>query len=223
MSKGQRYPSENREHKDAASGRRIRQITSHPSIHHHPFFFVRAYDDAMQKLVFVSYRTGKPQIFFEDRASGELVQATDRPDLADWSIIPSADGRYVYFTAGTAGWRVNLDTFRGRATRRFRRRRDAREGHGRRRDGHDGAVEQRPLVGGAGQIRAGDALRADRHGAEDLARVPGARHHRPSAVLPGRRRSHSLCRPADRPGLAHRPRAATRTAGSTSAKTRCSG
>ena len=33
------------------------------------------------------------------------------PDLADWSIIPSADGRYVYFTAGTAGWRVNLDTF----------------------------------------------------------------------------------------------------------------
>ena len=56
--------------KDERSGRRIRQITSHPSIHHHPFFFVRAYDDAMQKLVFVSYRTGLPQIFFEDRASG---------------------------------------------------------------------------------------------------------------------------------------------------------
>ena len=65
----------------------------------------------MKKLIFVSYRTGTPQIFFEDRATGELVQATDRPDLADWSIIPSADGRYVYFTAGTAGWRVNLDTF----------------------------------------------------------------------------------------------------------------
>ena len=70
-----------------------------------------AYDRAMKKLIFVSYRTGKPQIFFEDRTSGELVQATDRPDLADWSIIPSGDGRYVYFTAGTAGWRVNLDTF----------------------------------------------------------------------------------------------------------------
>ena len=97
--------------KDAASGRRIRQITSHPSIHHHPFFFVPAYDQAMTKMIFVSYRTGQPQIFFEDRASGELVQATDRPDLADWSIIPSDDGRYVYFTAGTAGWRVNLDTF----------------------------------------------------------------------------------------------------------------
>src|SRR6185437_13370478 len=110
MSKSQRYPSESREQKDAASGRRIRQITSHPSIHHHPFFFVRAYDAAMKKLIFVSYRTGKPQIFFEDHASGDLVQATDRPDLADWSIIPSSDGHYVYFTAGTVGFRVNLDT-----------------------------------------------------------------------------------------------------------------
>jgi len=73
VSKGQHYPAENRETTDAASGRRIRQITSHPSIHHHPFFFVRAYDAAMKRLIFVSYRTGKPQIFFENRASGELV------------------------------------------------------------------------------------------------------------------------------------------------------
>ena len=93
MSKGQRFPAESRELKDAASGRRIRQITNHPSIHHHPFFFVPAYDQAMKRLIFVSYRTGQPQLFFEDRASGQLVQATDRPDLADWSIIPSGDGR----------------------------------------------------------------------------------------------------------------------------------
>src|SRR3954464_5940253 len=109
MSKGQRYPAESRETKDAVSGRTIRQITSHPSIHHHPFFFVPAYDRAMKKLIFVSYRTGQPQIFFEDRTTGELVQTTDRPDLADWSIIPSSDGRYVYFTARTAGWRIDLD------------------------------------------------------------------------------------------------------------------
>jgi oligogalacturonide lyase len=111
MGKGVHYRSEARECVDRASGRRIRQVTDHPSIHHHPFFFVPAYDRAMSKLVFVSYRTGTPQIFFEDRASGDLVQATDRPDLADWSIAPSADGHYVYFTAGTAAWRVDLDTF----------------------------------------------------------------------------------------------------------------
>src|SRR3954471_23058770 len=89
VSKGQRYPAESREFTDAASGRRIRQITNQPSIHHHPFFFVPAYDQAMNNLVFVSYRTGAPQIFFEDRATRELVQATDRPDLADWSVIAS--------------------------------------------------------------------------------------------------------------------------------------
>ena len=97
--------------KDERSGRRIRQVTRHASIHHHPFFFVPAYDRAMTKLIFVSYRTGCPQIFFEDRPSGDLVQVTDRDDLADWSISPSTDGRYVYFTAGTAAWRVNLGTF----------------------------------------------------------------------------------------------------------------
>jgi oligogalacturonide lyase len=108
MSKGASYPREDRIAVDPVSGRTLRQVTDHPSIHHHPFFFVPAYDRAMSKLIFVSGRTGAPQIFFEDRSSGDLVQATDRPDLADWSISPSADGRYVYFTAGTAAWRVDL-------------------------------------------------------------------------------------------------------------------
>jgi oligogalacturonide lyase len=90
---------------------RVRQVTAHPSIHHHPFFFVPAYDRTGEKLIFVSFRTGKPQIFFEDRASGELVQVTDRDDLADWSIYPSPDGRFVYFTAGAGAWRVDLASF----------------------------------------------------------------------------------------------------------------
>ncbi len=96
---------------DPKSKRRIRQVTDHPSVHHHPFFFVPAYDLSGRKLFFVSHRTGTPQIFFEDRASGELVQVTDRNDLAEWSIFPSPDGRFVYFTAGTGAWRVNLDDY----------------------------------------------------------------------------------------------------------------
>jgi oligogalacturonide lyase len=109
--KGSRSAPESRIVADPASGRRVRQVTAHPSIHHHPFFFVPAYDRAGEKLIFVSFRTGKPQIFFEDRASGELVQVTDRDDLADWSIYPSPDGRFVYFTAGTGAWRVDLASF----------------------------------------------------------------------------------------------------------------
>lgn len=96
---------------DARSKRKVRQVTDHPSIHHHPFFFVPAYDQAGEKLIFVSHRTGAPQIFYEDRAAGELVQVTDRNDLAEWSIYPSPDGRYVYFTAGTAAWCADLADF----------------------------------------------------------------------------------------------------------------
>jgi oligogalacturonide lyase len=109
--KGARFPREDRVVTDATSGRQVRQITSHPSIHHHPFFFVPAYDRAERRLVLVSHRNGVPQIFFEDRESGELVQVTDRSDLAEWSIYPSADGRFVYYTAGTGAWRADLDDF----------------------------------------------------------------------------------------------------------------
>lgn len=99
---------EGRSWRDPDTGLRVRQVTDHPSIHHHPFFFVPAYDAAMRRLIFVSYRNGKPQVFFEDRDSGELVQATARDDLAPWSIYPSPDGRFVYFTAGTGAWRIDL-------------------------------------------------------------------------------------------------------------------
>lgn len=111
MAKPKVFPREDRVFVDPGSGRRVRQVTTHASIHHHPFFFVPAYDAGMRRLVFLSHRTGAPQVFFEDRAGGELVQATDRDDLAEWSVYPSADGRFVYFTAGTGAWRVNLDTF----------------------------------------------------------------------------------------------------------------
>jgi oligogalacturonide lyase len=107
--KGRRYPQESRVFTDPRSKRRVRQITSHPSIQHHPFFIVPAYDAAGRRLIFISHRSGTPQVFYEDRASGELVQATDRLDLAEWSIYPSLDGRFVYFTAGTGAWRVDLD------------------------------------------------------------------------------------------------------------------
>ncbi|MBI3434860.1 MAG: PD40 domain-containing protein [Proteobacteria bacterium] len=108
MARARTYRGEATRLVDRLSGRGIRRVTAHASIHHHPFFFVPAYDRAMRRLIFVSHRTGAPQIFFEDRASGDLVQATDCADLAEWSIYPSADGRFVYFTAGTGAWRVDL-------------------------------------------------------------------------------------------------------------------
>ncbi len=112
MARGSVYPSESRSFTDAATGARIRQVTDQPSIHHHPFFFVPAYDDAMARLIFVSHRSGRPEIYAETRESGRLVQLTERDGLAEYSIYPSHDGRYVYYTAGAGGYRVDTETQR---------------------------------------------------------------------------------------------------------------
>jgi len=95
--------------RDPVTGISIRQVTDNASIHHHPFFNVQAYDDAMKNLFFVSHRTGFPQIFAEGIEDGNILQITGREDLNEWSFCPSHGGDYVYYTAGSSGWRVRLD------------------------------------------------------------------------------------------------------------------
>ncbi len=112
MPRGQTHPAESRVFDDPKTGARIRQVTDHRSIHHHPFFIIPAYDDAMERLIFVSHRSGRPEIFAEERGAGRLVQLTDRAGIAEYSVYPSHDGRYVYFTAGAAGYRVETETLR---------------------------------------------------------------------------------------------------------------
>jgi len=107
--KGRVLPPEFRTFVDAATGITVRQVTVADAIHHHPFYYLPAYDDAMTWLVFVSHRTGSPAIFAEERATGRLLQLTDREDLNEWSIHPSHDGRWVYFTAGSGAWRVSTE------------------------------------------------------------------------------------------------------------------
>jgi len=99
-------PSESSSYSDPRTGVRVRQVTNHPSVHHHPFYYLPAYDDAMTRLFFVSHRTGRPEIWCELRSTGALQQLTDQPDLGEWSVHPSHDGRYVYYTAGQAAWRT---------------------------------------------------------------------------------------------------------------------
>lgn len=119
MGKGTVYPSESRSFYDRRTGTPIRQVTRSSAHHHHPFFIIPAYDNAMQRLIFVSHRTGSPQIFAEERATGKLRQLTDRTDLSEWSVHPSRNGENVYFTAGTSGWRLNLETLDERELANF--------------------------------------------------------------------------------------------------------
>lgn len=110
MKKGAIFPPEAVLTRDAQTGVQVRQITSHPSIHHHPFFYIPAYDAGMRWLIFVSHRTGEPQIFAEDRSSCHLRQLTERDNLNEWSVHPDSAGKHVYFTAGAQAWRVNLES-----------------------------------------------------------------------------------------------------------------
>ena len=106
---GSTYPSESSTYQDPRTGALVRQVTACAAIHHHPFYYIPAYDDAGHKLFFVSHRTGRPQLYFEDGRGGPLVQITDRKDLNEWSCHPSYDGQFAYYTAGNAAWRVDLE------------------------------------------------------------------------------------------------------------------
>ncbi len=90
----------------------MRQVTNHSSIHHHPFYYLPAYDTAMARLFFVSHRTGRPEVWCEIRATGELQQLTSQPDIAEWSVHPSHDGQFVYYTAGSGAWRAGTEDCR---------------------------------------------------------------------------------------------------------------
>lgn len=110
MGKGSVFSAERRLLSERADGARVRQLTDFPCVHHHPFYYVPAWDDAMRWLFFVSHRTGLPQLYAEQTETGQIVQLTDREDLNEWSFHPSHDGGYVYFTAGSCGWRVQLES-----------------------------------------------------------------------------------------------------------------
>jgi oligogalacturonide lyase len=104
------FASESHTFSDSRTGVRVRQVTNNPTIHHHPFYYLPCMDDAMTRLFFVSHRTGSPEVWCEIRATGELQQLTDQPGLVEWSMHPSHDGRYAYYTSGQAAWRVNTET-----------------------------------------------------------------------------------------------------------------
>src|SRR5262245_57586984 len=110
MAAGTIYPSESRAFFDDRTGAKLRQVTSHASIHHHPFYYLPCYDNAMRRLIFVSHRTGRPEVYAELQDDRRLLQLTEHEGLAEWSIHPSHDGRFVYFTDNLGGWRVDCGT-----------------------------------------------------------------------------------------------------------------
>jgi len=104
------FPAESQVFHDSVTGAQVRRLTSHPSIHHHPFFYVPAYSADGIRIVFVSHRSGSPQIYTVARDSGEIFQVTNCDDLGEWSLHPAWNENWVLFLAGGRGYRADLTT-----------------------------------------------------------------------------------------------------------------
>jgi oligogalacturonide lyase len=64
----------------------------------------------MRWLFFVSHESGAPQACAELRAERRFIQLTNLADLNEWSVHPSHDGQFVYYSAGSRLCRVSLGT-----------------------------------------------------------------------------------------------------------------
>ena len=110
MQPGQLLPAEHEHFADEATGRRVCRLTSHPSQHHHNFYYVPSYTPDSAHRFFVSHRNGFPALFMSEVASGALMQCTARTDINEWSVFPGHQGHFVVYTAGAGGYRLDLET-----------------------------------------------------------------------------------------------------------------
>jgi oligogalacturonide lyase len=109
MSKGISYATELVTTHDERTGALLRQWTSHPSIHHHPFFYVPAYSSDGTQIIFVSHRSDRPELYAVERGSGEIIQLTEREGISEWSLHPGWNNRFLLYIAGQTGYRIDLD------------------------------------------------------------------------------------------------------------------
>jgi hypothetical protein len=108
--KGFRYDPEIRLFRDQVSGRRVWQVTDHPSINHPTYFLQPSFTPAGTSLVFTSYRTGPPQLFEAGWPGGLIRQLTDGPPIHPFSPAIHPSGERVYFVRGGSVWSIQLDT-----------------------------------------------------------------------------------------------------------------
>jgi oligogalacturonide lyase len=104
---------------DERTGNAVTQWTCHPSIHHHPFFYVPAYSSDGKEIIFVSHRSGSPQLYSVRKESGEITQLTEREEIGEWSLHPSWQSNFVLYIAGQTGYRLDLSTLEEEAIADF--------------------------------------------------------------------------------------------------------
>jgi oligogalacturonide lyase len=105
--------------RDETTGAAILQWTSSRAMNHHFYFTNPTLSPDGTRGFFVSYRTGYPNLFSIELASGELTQLSDRVDLNPFSPSPSRTAPWIYVSAQNAVRAIHTETGEDRELCRF--------------------------------------------------------------------------------------------------------
>lgn len=112
MAVGDVHIEPSQEYADPVTGRPVRRLTGLDTHCHHPYFYCRAFTPDGARVLYASSRTGRRCAYLLELATGRSVQLTDEPDLHDFLMTLSHDGRFLYYPAGQALRRLELETGR---------------------------------------------------------------------------------------------------------------
>lgn len=98
------------EHRDASTGARVIQLTSHPSVNHPSYFLQSSFLPGDESLFFTSYRTGEPQLWLASLLTGQLRQLTSGgPAMHPFSPAFHEGRNEIMFTRGGSLRAIELD------------------------------------------------------------------------------------------------------------------
>lgn len=111
FAKGARFDSEHSSYHDRATGALVHQITSHASINHATYFLQSSFSPDGQSLLFVSYRSGRAQLYEVERfPDGAIRQLTAGAALHAFSPAFHSDNERIFFVRQGSIWFLRRDT-----------------------------------------------------------------------------------------------------------------
>lgn len=114
MSIGDRHTESMRRFADPDTGRELLRLTGLESHCHHCYFYHQPFTPESDRLVYVSNRTGRRNLFMLDPTSGESQQLTDCSRLVDFHYTVSPDGGSILYVEDSQLRRLDLKTLRSR-------------------------------------------------------------------------------------------------------------
>lgn len=114
------FRSERRRCRGGGTRGTLWRVTGARSVHHHLYFGSGSWSADGRHLLFISYRTGFPNLFACEWGCGVIRRITARVDLNPFSVSPSPLRREFFFTARDEVRRVHLESLEETVLARFR-------------------------------------------------------------------------------------------------------